>query len=91
MEISHSQLTLYEAERFHKEIMDAVSKKGNSSFSLDFKGVEKIDLSCIQILLALEKHCRNKNITLEIRGVHSPKLRQAFAMLNLHRLLGGTP
>lgn len=87
MEISHSQLTLYEAEQFHKEILEALAQEETGAFCLDFKNVEKIDLCCIQVLLSLEKHCRAKNLSLEISGVNSPKVRQAFSMLSLDRIL----
>lgn len=82
MKIAQTQLTIYEVESFHQEILRTL-ESAEENLALDFSNVEKIDLCGVQLLLSLQKWCTNNNIVFSIIRVASPKVRQTFAMLNL--------
>ena len=52
MKIAFDELNIYEVESFHKIILKNL-EKANSSFTLNFANVQKIDLNSIQLILSL--------------------------------------
>lgn len=87
MKISFNELTIYEIEKFHQTILKEI-KSSKTSFTLNFSNVEKIDLSNIQLLLSLKKHCDEQNINLKLTNIESRQLKQTFKMFDLHSILG---
>lgn len=59
MKISFSELNMYEVENFHKKVLKDL-EKANSSFTLNFSDVQKIDLNNIQLILSIKKYCDEK-------------------------------
>lgn len=59
----------------------AVSKK--RPIILDFSGLEKIDMSFIQLLMSLWKECQTKNIQLTMTGMMRPSVQERFAVTGL--------
>ena len=87
MKISFTELNIYSVENFHNKILKELGS-ANSSFTLNFANVEKIDLNSIQIILSLKKHCDVNNINLKITNIEAKSVKQTFKMYNLNSILG---
>ncbi len=87
MKISFSELNLYEVENFHQKILKDL-KKANSSFTLNFSDVQKIDLNNIQLLLSIKKYCDLNSIELKLTHIESKQIKQQFKLFNVTEILG---
>ena len=87
MKITLEELNIYKVEEFHKKILKDL-EKANSSFTLNFTNVKKVDLNSIQLILSLKKYCDEKSIDLKITNIEARQVKQSFKMFNLYSLLG---
>ncbi|XPV69911.1 MAG: STAS domain-containing protein [Halarcobacter sp.] len=90
MKIEFDELTISEAEAFYKLLTENIDNLENNELTLDFNDVEKIDLSCVQVLFSLKKFCTNTNINLSFTNLQSKQLQKTIKTYNLEKLLGLT-
>lgn len=83
MQVDTPQLTMFEAEEFRKALLDELEHV-KQQFVLDLSKVEKIDFCGVQLLLSLKKYCDEKGVGLTLTNADAPRIRQAFAMLNMN-------
>ena len=87
MKISFKELSIYEVEEFHKEILKALELSGEI-LELDFENIVKIDLCNIQLLISVKKYCDKQSMKLIILNINSKKVKQIFKMFNLYQIMG---
>jgi len=83
--IEQEKLTIYEVEEFHKELV-LLYDKAEDSLTLDFKSVEKVDMTAIQLLLSAQKSFEKKSLEMFLRNV-SPEIVETFAVAGCETLL----
>jgi len=57
MKVEQNELSIYEAETFHKELL---SEFENDKISIDISNVNTIDMCIIQLLVSMSKSCQEK-------------------------------
>ena len=87
MKISFDDLSIYNIEKLHKDILEEL-KVINNTFSLNFEEVSSIDLNFVQMLISLKKYCESKNIALELININTRQVKQMIKTLNLNEFLG---
>ena len=90
MKIKFDELCIQEAQSFYKIIMDELSIIKNNPLILDFSNIEKIDLSAIQILIALKRYCETSNISLTFINLDAIQVQETIKTFNLYDELGLT-
>jgi anti-anti-sigma factor len=58
-------IDIFEAADFHKQSLQLINKPKVSKLVIDLSGIERIDLSGLQILLSIKKCCNLKDISFE--------------------------
>lgn len=86
MKIKFEELTISEVEAFYNTLVEEIKKIDHNELILDFSEVEKIDLSGVQVLLALKKY--TNNLKIKFTNIESNQLQQAIKRYNLKELLG---
>lgn len=84
MKVDKDELTIYEIEDFHKELLAEFSK---GDVTVDISSVNKIDMSVIQLLLSAKKSCKEASKTFQIIGVNS-EVTKIFQESGCQTLLG---
>ena len=88
MKIKFDELCIQEAEDFYKIILDELSIIKNNPLILDFSNVEKVDLSAIQILIALKRYCEDLDISLTYINLDSKQVKETIKTFNIYNELG---
>lgn len=91
MKIKFDELCIQEAESFYKTINDELSIIENNPLILDFSNIEKIDLSAIQIIIALKRYCKLSDIPLSLINLESSQVKESIKTFNLYTELGLKP
>ena len=65
VELPYEKLTIYECEDFYKFLIGKL-KTVDTSLSLDFKNIQKIDMVTIQLLLSLANTCKKTDVELNL-------------------------
>ena len=86
--IEYEKLTIYEVESFHKDLLQLCSKE-EKALILDFSGVQKIDMTAIQLLLSTQKTCEQKSSQLILENVSSDLL-ETIRIAGCQTLLKGS-
>jgi len=68
MKIEQDELTIYEVEDLYKELLDEFLK---GDVVVDISGVNKVDMSVVQLLLSAKKSCLESSKTFKIIGANS--------------------
>ena len=84
--ILHNKLTIYEIDTFSKELNDYIST-AEDVLDIDFSGVNKIDLSAIQLLLSASKSCFKKDVILKLHGLNNENI-ESLRICGCDKLLG---
>ena len=84
MKIEKDELTIYEVENFHNELLDEFSK---GDVIVDIASVNKVDMSVIQLLLSAKKSCIESSKTFQIIGANS-EVTKIFQESGCYSLLG---
>ena len=84
MKTDTEELTIYEIESFHKELLDEF-EKGN--VSIDISTLNKIDMSAIQLLISAKKSCEESSKDFQIIGANS-EVTKIFKDSGCQNLLG---
>jgi len=84
MKTDKDELTIYEIESVHKELLDEFNK---GDVSIDISSLNKIDMSAIQLLLSAKKSCQESDKTFEIIGANS-EVSKIFQKSGCQSLLG---
>ena len=84
MKVEQDELTIYEVEGFHKELLAEFDK---GDLTIDMSNLNKIDMSIIQLLLSAKKSSQESSKAFEIVGVNS-ELRKIFQESGTEALLG---
>lgn len=87
MKIDFDELTIINAEKLYKSIIEVLENEFPEKLILDMSNVEKIDLCNIQLLLSLNKFCKNQNITFELTNITSKQINQTFCTYGLEETL----
>lgn len=88
MRIAFDELCIQDIESFYKILFNEVSNIKDNSFILDFIEVERVDMSAIQLILSLKKHCDSLDINLKLININSSQLKQSIQIFNLENILG---
>ena len=88
MKIKFDELCIQEAEAFYKLLLDEIENLQGNPLILDFSNIEKIDLSIIQILISLKKHCESINMDLILINMNSSQVQQTINTFKLNSSLG---
>ncbi|MCP4491858.1 MAG: STAS domain-containing protein [Gammaproteobacteria bacterium] len=75
-----SDFTIYNASQNHQELAEAFSEYSN--FSIDLSGVEEMDCSGVQLLLAFKNSAEKASRTMEISSV-SDAAAEVMNVLNI--------
>ena len=86
MKTERDELTIYEVESFHKELLEEFEK---GDVSVDIGSLNKIDMSIIQLLLSAKKSCQKADKTFQIIGANS-EVSKIFHDSGCQSLLGAT-
>ena len=84
MKIDKDELTIYEVETFHKELLAEFDK---GDVTVDISNVNKIDMSVIQLLLSAKKSCKEASKAFQIIGANS-EVTKIFEESGCQTLLG---
>jgi len=84
MKTETDELTIYEVESFHKELLDAFEK---GDLSVDISSLNKIDMSAIQLLISAKKSCKVAGKAFEVIGANS-EVSKIFHDAGCQSLLG---
>ena len=84
MKIEKDELTIYEVEALHKELLEEFKK---DEVSIDMSGVNKVDMSVIQLFVSLQKSCNEVEKHFELTDV-SEEVRDTFKNCASEFLLG---
>ena len=88
MKIKSEELCIQEIESFYKLLQDEITNLQGNPLILDFINVEKIDLSAIQVLISLKKHCESIGMDLIFINMDSSQIQQTINTFNLNHNLG---
>ena len=72
MIIEKEELSIYEVESLHQELLEEFEGK---SISIDMKNVNKIDMSVIQLFASARKSCLDNQKSFELQNVTSEVLK----------------
>jgi len=84
MKTDKDELTIYEVESFHNELLDEFDK---GDMSIDISSINKIDMSVIQLLLSAKKSCQEVGKAFKIIGANS-EVNKIFQKSGCQSLLG---
>jgi len=84
MKIEKDELTIYEIEAFHKELLNEFEK---GDISIEISSLNKIDMSVIQLLLSAKKSCQEASKAFQIIGTNS-EVQKIFQESGCQTLLG---
>ena len=84
MKIEQDELTIYEVEDLYKELLDEFLK---GDVVVDISGVNKVDMSVVQLLLSAKKSCLESSKTFQVVGVNS-EVAKIFQESGCYSLLG---
>lgn len=88
MKITFDELCIQEVDSFYKTLKEELTILQGNPLILDFSNVEKIDMSAIQILISLKKHCKSSNIDLMYLNMDSSLVQLAINTFNLNEEFG---
>lgn len=88
MKIIFDELCIQEVDSFYKILIEELSALQGNPLILDFTNVEKIDMSAIQVLISLKKHCVSSNIDLIYLNMNSSQVQLAIDTFNLNKDFG---
>lgn len=71
MKFKEEELTIYEVEVLHKNLLDEFDK---GDIVLDVANVNKMDMSVIQLLISLQKSCHAHSKQFELKNVNETLL-----------------
>lgn len=84
MKIDQDELSIYDIEALHRELL-AEFEKGD--VSIDISSLNKIDMSAIQLLLSAKKSCREASKSFTVKGANS-EVAKIFKESGCHTTLG---
>ena len=84
MKFDRDELTIYEVESLHKDLLKEF-EKGN--LLLDISGVNRVDMSVIQLFLSAKKSCMQSSKSFEIKGANG-EVTKLFVDAGCASLLG---
>jgi len=70
MIVPYEKLTIYEVEEFYQFLLPHISD-GSSKLEFDFINIQKIDMVAIQLLISLDKTCKQDSIVLVLKNFSS--------------------
>lgn len=84
MKLQNNNFTIYEVEEIKKDFSQLLEKE---KISIDLENVTKIDMSSIQLLLALKKSCDESNKEFEIKNIKE-EILSSFEITGIAYVLG---
>jgi anti-anti-sigma regulatory factor len=90
VKITFDELCIQEVDSFYNTLIEELAVLQGNPLILDFTNVEKIDMSAIQVLISLRKHCEKSNIDLMYLNMNSSQVQLAIDTFNLNQDLGLT-
>jgi anti-anti-sigma factor len=85
VELPYEKLTIYECEDFYKFLIGKL-KTVDTSLSLDFKNIQKIDMVTIQLLLSLANTCKKTDVELNLINF-SAELKHTLTLCGCDKVL----
>jgi len=86
--LEYDKLTIYEVNALRDNLLEIV-KSISDNLILDIASVEKIDMPAIQLLLSIQKSCKEKGFYLTLIGV-KPSVEENLKVCACDSLIGGT-
>lgn len=83
-------LTIYEARDAHQVLLAASSDAESGPWTLDIQGLDELDSAGVQLLLALDRHLRQRGAELQLLQPSSP-VRDLLDLLRLQTLYSSAP
>ena len=84
MKFETDELTIYEVESLHKDLLQEFEK---GDLLLDLSDVSRVDMSVIQLFISAKKSCVESSRGFEIKGANS-EVAKLFADAGCASLLG---
>ena len=84
MKLQNNNFTIYEVEEIKKDFSQLLEKE---KISIDLENVTKINMSSIQLLLALKKSCDESNKEFEIKNIKE-EILSSFEITGIAYVLG---
>jgi anti-anti-sigma factor len=85
MEIQTEKIGIYEVESLKESLLKELSS--SNSINIDFSKVQKIELSAIQLFVALKKSCDEKGVKLTFSNIDED-VHQSIEMSGCDSFLG---
>jgi anti-anti-sigma factor len=83
--LPYDKLTIYEVEELYDLLLDSL-KKCDSKLEFDFEGIEKIDMSVIQLLFSFQETCKKEAVDLSLKNF-SPELIETLKACGFESVL----
>ena len=85
MILENDKFTIREVKQLHKEILEFLEK--NPVIEIDFKNIDEIDMSGIQLLISMKSYCEKENKEFKIIHIKDDLL-YSFELTGTNSILG---
>jgi ABC-type transporter Mla MlaB component len=87
MTITLHEIGMTEINAIFEEIQEELLNLEESTFNIDLKEVEKIELCGVQLFLSLKKYCDSSSITLNLQNINYENLQDTIDTYHLKEKL----